>query len=464
MSPRSFTEIDYSTVHFDGRGVPYWSDAKGGKVFLPPLVAAQSGDPGAQAWARSMGAAINRDADGNVTSVDNHVMPGSSLLKNRGEWDSEKGVIKQGTNWNNIMAMGVGGAMAAPFVVPALAGAAGTGGTAGAAGATLPSSSIAGLHAAVPAAIGSQGVSAGIGAGVAGAAGTAGAAALPSSSIAGAHAATPATAGMGSQGVSQGVSSMGGGIWGKLGKYAMDYGMDYLGDAASGAAKGSADQRLNEYDRQLARDRALVDRTRVDVDQRQGRDRNAIDTARLGVDQNQNRDRNALDASQLGITQNTSRDAQALDRAKFGIDAASSRTKQAAYGDALANVQDVNIDFKPTTGALPAFNVSGGLRPSMFGAGARKAGSELSRQALMALMNKSDVPAASEAITMPTPSATVAMPTPSDAAPLPELSPMTQAGGLEKTLGAIGTVGSLWGAMRNPLKQKAAQMTSRQGG
>jgi hypothetical protein len=149
---------------------------------------------------------------------------------------------------------------------------------------------------------------------------------------------------------------------------------------------------------------------------------------------NQGVDRNALERASLGIGQNTSRDAQALQRAQFGIDAASARAKQAAYGDQLQNIQDVNIDFAPRTGALPKFNIAGGLRPSNFGPNARQAGGELSRQALLALMNKSDVPAASAAVDLPT------------------IGGYTHAGAGEKTLQGIGLGGSLWGALQPALE------------
>lgn len=162
--------------------------------------------------------------------------------------------------------------------------------------------------------------------------------------------------------------------------------------------------------------------------------------ANRGVDQA----RLARSGQQIG--QNTSRDAQALQRAQFGIDSASARAKQAALGDAQHNIQDVNIDFAPKTGALPKFNVTGGLRPSMLGPNARQAGDELSKQALMALMTKSDVPAASPLVDMP------------------QIGDYTKAGAGEKTLQGIGLGSSIWGALQPALQgigqnQQAAQPT-----
>lgn len=195
-----------------------------------------------------------------------------------------------------------------------------------------------------------------------------------------------------------------------------------IGRTTSGAATGALDQRLAEA--QL----------------NQGSDRNAMDRARLAESQ-------GMDRASLGVNQNTSRDAQALQRAQMGIDAPMARTKQAAFGDALHNVQDVNFNFQPKTGSLPNFNITGGLRPSLFGANARNAGSELSRQALLALMTKSDVPSASSAIDMPA------------AGALPTLQGPTHSGALEKTLGGVGLGSSILGGLGQALKNRPAMPT-----
>lgn len=127
--------------------------------------------------------------------------------------------------------------------------------------------------------------------------------------------------------------------------------------------------------------------------------------------------------------QRTVRDQIALQNAKFAQDNPLARTKQAAYGDVLQNVQDSHVDFQPLSGALPQSSGTGGLRPSLFGPNARQAGGELSRQALMALMTKSDVPKMSE--------------------PQP-------AGALQNTLGAVGIGSSLLGAL-GPALTRAGQ-------
>jgi len=128
---------DYQHVLWEN-GKPYWKTASGKKTFIPPLVAAQMrDDPEILAWAEKQGVKIDFQTDpetGQITigegGIQNHAAPGGSLFRERGQWNSEKGEWDRPINWSNIMAMGVGGAMAAPFIVPALA-AAGTSGAAG---------------------------------------------------------------------------------------------------------------------------------------------------------------------------------------------------------------------------------------------------------------------------------------------------------------------------------------------
>jgi hypothetical protein len=154
--------IDYSRILFDATGKPYWARMDGSKVYLPPLVAAQSQDPRAKQWAQGMGVAV--DPGGQVTANDS--APGGSYFRERGHWDSGEGEWDQNTNWENI----IGTSLAA---IPIAAGSAavlggGGGGSAASqagAGGTLPSSTIPNAHLAVPttAGMGSQGASAGLG-------------------------------------------------------------------------------------------------------------------------------------------------------------------------------------------------------------------------------------------------------------------------------------------------------------
>ena len=216
-------------------------------------------------------------------------------------------------------------------------------------------------------------------------------------------------------------------FWGAIGEGLLGLGKGMLGGGGGGgfsaadvacivgrvsgdAAGGVQNQR--NLDNQIAQgnDRNNLTRTGLDINQRQGRDSHALERAAL--------------LERMG-----------MDRAKLGIEAPMARTRQAAYGDALKNIQDVNIDFQSQTGPMSKFNVTGGIRPSMFGENARAAGGELGRQALMALMTKSDVPAMTD---VPEASALV---------DLPEMTAPKGSGALEKTLGGVGLGGSILGGI-----------------
>lgn len=70
-----------------------------------------------------------------------HGAPGGSLLKNRGTWNSQTGDWDRGTNWGNLLSIGVGGAIAAPFIAPAVGGLFGGGGAAASSGTAAASGS-----------------------------------------------------------------------------------------------------------------------------------------------------------------------------------------------------------------------------------------------------------------------------------------------------------------------------------
>lgn len=97
---------------------------------------------------------------------------------------------------------------------------------------------------------------------------------------------------------------------------------------------------------------------------------------------------------------------------------------QAAHGDLLSNVQDVQLSNLPASvqGRMPT--LTGGLRPSVLGPNARSAGQQLSRQAILDLLNGG--------IKQPT---------------APTLTPLPQASGYEDFSKNLGRAGSYIGAL-----------------
>lgn len=91
-------------IQYDPSGKPYQNTSDGQKNYLSPRAMNPTGPSG---------------------------IPGGSLLHHHGEFNSETGNVDQPFAWDNLMAMGTAGAMAAPFVAPAL-GAGGGGAGAGA--------------------------------------------------------------------------------------------------------------------------------------------------------------------------------------------------------------------------------------------------------------------------------------------------------------------------------------------
>ncbi|MPZ20128.1 MAG: hypothetical protein GEV06_19755 [Luteitalea sp.] len=137
---------------------------------------------------------------------------------------------------------------------------------------------------------------------------------------------------------------------------------------------------------------------------------------------NLSRDRTAADI--YGTQQNARFTAEDMARSAPTQDA-----KQAAYGDALANVQDVNIS---APSGIPMGQISGGLRPSLFGAETRGIGQNLVQDAVKRRLAGST---ASDYLI--------------DA---PSLTPIPDAGGMEKTMGTVGTIGNIIGAVGEGLK------------
>lgn len=139
-----------------------------------------------------------------------------------------------------------------------------------------------------------------------------------------------------------------------------------------------------------------------------------------------NNQRDALSGSQYSTAQQALMNAGTLDlqRQQFMENSRGGRAKQALIGSLLQNLQDVNISVP----GIKTAQVSGGLRPSALGAGGKAAAGELEKQALLKMLQGDEF-------------------TGGDILPMPGLTPMPQAGKLDSILGALGTFGSMAGAI-----------------
>jgi hypothetical protein len=179
-------------------------------------------------------------------------------------------------------------------------------------------------------------------------------------------------------------------------------GAGILGKIAGGAGKGAAAERGNQNDfTQTQNQQAL---------------------SKYGIDQSA---RQNLLGQQEQAT---------LNRAQLGMQAPNVRMKQALLGSLIQNMQSAKIT--PPSG-IRMGQMTGGIDPSsLLNAGARAGGGEMQRQALMALLTKSDVPAATDFVR----DGTVAG---------PQMGGYKKPGGMETALSLIGLLGSAGGAMAN---------------
>lgn len=145
---------------------------------------------------------------------------------------------------------------------------------------------------------------------------------------------------------------------------------------------------------------------------------------------------NQQDLQRFGIQQNTRTNLSGLqeratmDRAEMGLRAPNMRMRQAILGSLIQNMQTAKIT--PPAGVRMG-TMTGGIDPSrLLNAGARAGGGEMQRQALLALLNKSDVPADTDY----TNSGTVAP---------PKGAGFKSAGKLESILSVLGLLGSAAG-------------------
>lgn len=137
-----------------------------------------------------------------------------------------------------------------------------------------------------------------------------------------------------------------------------------------------------------------------------------------------------------------------MDRAKIGLDAPGQRSRQSVIGSLLQNLQPAQISGLPAGVSVP--QMSGGLTPAALNPAARAGGGEMQRQALMALMNKSDVPA------MPNYPQLGML-------PAPTAQGYQSPGKLESILSAIGLISSGAGAF-NQMRSSSAPQPGEYGG
>ncbi len=156
------------------------------------------------------------------------------------------------------------------------------------------------------------------------------------------------------------------------------------------------------------------------------------------TDQNQALQQNAnRETSQYGIQQAAmsnllnQQEQGTLNRAQLGISAPSARMKQAILGSLIQNAQDAKVT--PPAGVNMA-QLSGGLKPSLLSAATRAGGGELEKQALMALLSKSDIPAATDFVGQ-------------GMLPAPESPEFKTAGKGETVLSLLGLLGGVGGAI-----------------
>lgn len=190
-------------------------------------------------------------------------------------------------------------------------------------------------------------------------------------------------------GVTGGYAGLGAGATGGMGSW-----LSRAGDLApvlSGASQTNAADRFNNAAMNLQQDRATADI--------------------YGTQQ-----RSVFDRAQTELAQK-----------QFAMQAPTTRARQTGIGDLLANVSDVQIT--PPSGVRMG-NITGGLRPSVFGPNTRQAGQELSRQSLMALLEKSDQP--TSPLTMITP---------------PTIRPTPRPSGAERAFDWLGTGAGIAGAV-----------------
>lgn len=257
-------------LQWSADGKPYFMMSNGSRLYLPP--AAMTGDllndPRAQAFIQA------------------NPQPRGGFLHGSGEWDSQTGTWQQHLNGGNLLALGVGSAMAAPFVAGAFG--AGAGGSAAGSGSTLAATSTPG-YSLLPE-VGVSGVDVGAGGAAAGGVAAGGAAAggdaaASGGTVAGSSAGTAASsdAAAGGSGLlpststpgmstlpSVGSSGMGGGfsassLWNQIAKYAGPISAIGGGLIQAHAISSAAAKQQQATEEALALQARMYDTTRSDL-------------------------------------------------------------------------------------------------------------------------------------------------------------------------------------------------------
>jgi hypothetical protein len=151
-----------------------------------------------------------------------------------------------------------------------------------------------------------------------------------------------------------------------------------------------------------------------------------------------NMGRDQVASNQYGIAQNAQMDAADLDlrRQQYVEDARAKRAKQAVIGDLLANIQDVNVSVPGITNAT----VTGGIRPSALSDLGREGGRQLNQQALLRMLQGDEF-------------------TGGEMLSGPGLTALPKGNTADSILGALGTYGSLAGAVLPSLIEQKGTYT-----
>jgi hypothetical protein len=177
-------------------------------------------------------------------------------------------------------------------------------------------------------------------------------------------------------------------------------GAGVLGKLFGGAAKGQSQERGAQNDFTAQQNQQAL--------------------SKYGIDQGA---RTSLSSLQENATMN---------RANLGIQAPQARMKQALLGSMLQNMQSAKVS---APSGIRMGSISGGLDPStLLSAATRAGGGEMEKQALMALLSKSDVPGATDYVT-------------SGKVEDPTMQNYKTAGKGESLLSALGLLGSVGGAI-----------------